>query len=245
SSAWPCATVSGVRSECAASRMKPRSRSAARCCSSTASWRRRTCQTMPRNTHVMSGISDSSERSTGVRSIAIVVTATTASSTPAVCPFVHRRKPYRNVIVIQIQWNGTVCHCGKTSIPTAQATQKAPHASSPRRSGVNDIAQVAHRADDAGTELVAQAVDADVDDVRMRVEVHLPDVGEQLLARARPAGAGHQVPQHAELALGQLDRGPAGAEVDATADEIEREPARAQVALGVRGRRRAAAQLGA
>ena len=92
-------------------------------------------------------------------------------------------------------------------------------------------------------DLVADAVHVDVDDVRVRVEVHLPHVGEQVLARARAAGARHEVAQDPELALGQLDRRRAVAEVDAAAHEIEREPPGAEMALGLGRRRRAAPQM--
>src|SRR6185295_15670363 len=110
---------------------------------------------MPRKTQVMSGISDSSALLSTARSIATDVTTITSPRTAAVCAFDQRRKPYRKVRVIQIQWNGTVCHCGNASIATAQPTQNAPHASSPRRSGVDHIAQVPHGLDDGATKLVA------------------------------------------------------------------------------------------
>ena len=55
--------------------------------------------------------------------------------------------------MIQIQWKGTVCHWGKASMATAQATQNAAHASSPLWSRLKDIAQVAHRADRPAADL--------------------------------------------------------------------------------------------
>src|SRR5215210_3780897 len=190
--------------------MNARSRSAIRRWSSTASWRRRTCHTIPTNTHVMSGISESSARLSTERSIATEVTAITAPSTTAVCSVLQRRKPYRNVSVIQIQWNGTVCHCGTASMATAHARQNAPHASSPRRSRIDDVAPAADGVHGAAPQLVAQTVDVDIDDVRLRVEVDLPHRGEQLLARARAPRARGEVQQDAELAFGQRDGPRAG-----------------------------------
>ena len=56
-------------------------------------------------------------------------------------------------------------------------------------------------------------------------------------------GAGHEVAQHAELALGQLDRRRAVAEVDAAAHRSSVSRAGAQMPLGLGRRRRAAPQV--
>ena len=53
--------------------------------------------------------------------------------------------------------------------------------------------------------LLAQASHAHVDDVRTRVEVIAPDVGEQPLPAQHLSRVHGEVMQEAELALGQID----------------------------------------
>ena len=55
-----------------------------------------------------------------------------------------------------------------------------------------------------GAELLAQAPDADVDDVRAGVEVVAPDLGEQALAAEHLAGVVDEVVQQPELAVREV-----------------------------------------
>src|SRR2546422_10211284 len=68
----------------------------------------------------------------------------------------------------------------------------------------NPIPRVPDGLDRLGAELLAQAADADVDDVRARVEVVAPDLGEQALAAHDLAGVQHQVLEEPELAVGEV-----------------------------------------
>jgi hypothetical protein len=91
------ANVIGVRSSCEASRAKSRSRADARASASTATWRRRACQTIARNIAAISGTSLNSSmpwwcETEACRSAVPVVTMTT-SRTRAVGHGFHSRKP--------------------------------------------------------------------------------------------------------------------------------------------------------
>src|SRR6266508_1716961 len=68
------------------------------------------------------------------------------------------------------------------------------------------IADIAHRLDQAGTELRPQPADVDVDHVGTGVEGVAPDVGEQLIAATDVASLAHQVAQQQELAVRQDHR---------------------------------------
>src|SRR2546423_2099859 len=84
----------------------------------------------------------------------------------------------------------------------AAANAAQPSSSQLRRSQA--IADVPHRLDlNARPELLPQPADADIDDVRARVEVVAPDVGEQALAADRVARVLHQLLQQSELAVGE------------------------------------------
>src|SRR3954453_15251610 len=72
------------------------------------------------------------------------------------------------------------------------------------------IAHVADRGHDVGAELAAQPADADVDDVRLGIELPTPNLAEQFLARADITAAEHEVAQQLELASRQADRAAAG-----------------------------------
>jgi hypothetical protein len=75
----------------------------------------------------------------------------------------------------------------------------------------------------SGPELLAQPADADVDDVRVRIEVITPDLGEQPLAADDLAGALEQAVQKLELTVGEIDQ--PVAELRLAAREVERETA--------------------
>ena len=55
-----------------------------------------------------------------------------------------------------------------------------------------------------GTELLPQAADADLDDVRAWIEAVAPDIREQLLAADDLALVAQQVAEQLELAIGQV-----------------------------------------
>src|SRR5437588_11920156 len=80
-----------------------------------------------------------------------------------------------------------------------------------------------------GAQLLPQAADADLDDVRARIEVQAPDRGEEPLAADDLAGPLGEMVEEAELAIGQ--RRHALAEAGLAAGEIERERARAEDAF--------------
>src|SRR5438874_3434720 len=77
-----------------------------------------------------------------------------------------------------------------------------------------------------GPELLAEAADADVDDVRVGIEVIAPDLGKQPLATDHLAGAFEQAVKDLELAVGEIDH--LVAELRLAARHIERECAGAQ-----------------
>src|SRR5438270_12420591 len=73
-------------------------------------------------------------------------------------------------------------------------------------------------------ELLAQSADADVDDVRARVEVVAPDLGEQALAAHDLARVEDQVVEEPELAVGEV--GDALAQERLPPRQVEPHPAR-------------------
>ena len=141
SSAWPSATVIGVRSSWDASWMNCRSRSLSRALdsytrriSSVALWRRRACHTMATNIADINGTSvisstGCSPLDTSIR-MKVAVSTITATRVTAVRPVPHTRKPYSRVRLTQMKWNGTVSQLGNTTMPARLATEKAIHAAS-------------------------------------------------------------------------------------------------------------------
>src|SRR5436309_216739 len=104
-----------------------------------------------------------------------------------------------------MKWNGIVSHGSQIAIATRFATAKAPQPSS---SGVGSLRlgkAVPRMADGLDRrfrpELLPQAADADLDDVRARVEVVAPDLGEQALAADDLARVEREVMEEAELAV--------------------------------------------
>src|SRR5690606_32273459 len=87
------------------------------------------------------------------------------------------------------------------------------------------VADAAHRLDERAVEatvnLVAQVVDVDIDHVRERVEVVLPDSIDDLRAGERPPGVAHEVLEQGELFRCEFDHLPAAARL--MPEEIERE----------------------
>src|SRR5262245_53082068 len=100
------------------------------------------------------------------------------------------------------------------------AAAKTPQATSSQYLRVHErIADVADGLDAADAELVPQPCHTDLDDVRPGIERIAPDVLEQLLAPAHPAGLAHHVGDERELASRQRRR--AAARVEDSSGEIE------------------------
>src|SRR6266542_1640227 len=103
-----------------------------------------------------------------------------------------------------MKWKGTVSHDLQTSIAPRFATANAPQASSRRLSLGKAVPRVTDGLDGRiRPELLPQAADADLDDVRARVELVAPDLGEQSLAAHDLAGMEREVVEEAELPIGE------------------------------------------
>src|SRR2546429_9272958 len=88
---------------------------------------------------------------------------------------------------------------------TRFAQANVAHATSTGLRCSKAITRMADRLDRrVGPELLAEPADADVDDVRPRVEVIAPDLRQEPLAADHLARMLHEVVQDAELAAGQL-----------------------------------------
>src|SRR2546423_12385653 len=98
-----------------------------------------------------------------------------------------------------MKWNGIVSQSCQRPIATRFAAANATHATSSPLRRSNPIPRVADGLDRGGAELLAQPADADVDDVRARVEVVAPYLGEEPLAADDLARVQHEVVQEAEL----------------------------------------------
>src|SRR5690242_6920367 len=100
-----------------------------------------------------------------------------------------------------MKWNGIVSQSGQSSIATRFAAAKANHAASTALRCNQPIAAMPHGLDRVGAELLPQPADADLDDVRLRIEVVSPDVREQALAADDLALVQDEVVQEPELAV--------------------------------------------
>src|SRR4051794_11894557 len=235
SSAWPRATVIGVRRRWEASRMKSRSRSAAARTSASDAARRRACQTIATNIALMSGTSVISSMPWPVCrelfSSAAPVVRPTTKRTRLVARGDQTRKPYRIVRLTQTKWNGTVCHSSSQSMMPTFAAANAPHASSGQRRAMRErVSGMADCFDHRAAELGAQAADVDVDDIGARVEAAAPDLLEQLGARAHLALVEREMLEQQELARGQRNR--PVARVGGAAVRVEGQAAGAQQPVG-------------
>src|SRR6266567_5927853 len=124
-----------------------------------------------------------------------------------------------------MKWNGTFSHRCQRTIASRFATAKANQASSIPLRRSKPVASMANRFDRrAGPELLAQPADADVDDVRARIEVVTPYLGEQPLAADDLARALEQAMEKLELAVGEIDD--PFAELDLAPREVECDCAR-------------------
>src|SRR2546423_14383615 len=123
-----------------------------------------------------------------------------------------------------MKWNGIVSQLCHRHIATRFAAANATHAISSDLRRSNPVPRVANGLDRVGAELLPQAADADVDDVRARVEVVAPDLREQALAADDLAGVQDQVMEEPELAVGEV--GDPVAEDRLAAREVDSQPAR-------------------
>src|ERR1051325_2188662 len=102
-----------------------------------------------------------------------------------------------------MKWNGIVSQSGQSCIATRFAAAKANHAASTALRRNKPIAAMSHGLDGVRPELLPKPADADLDDVRARVEVVPPDVREQALAADDLAFVQDEVVQEPELAVGE------------------------------------------
>src|SRR5436190_16681670 len=143
----------------------------------------------------------------------------------------HTRKPYSNVMLTQMKWNGTVSHVANRSMATRFTAANTAHAASSQftrfsghstRSGrIQAVPLAPDRLDHVRAELAAQTSDVDVDHVRTGVEVVAPHRREQAFLGHRLAGAAHQLLEQQELPLGQRD--PPRPGVGLPPDQVERQ----------------------
>src|SRR5438094_4241590 len=114
-----------------------------------------------------------------------------------------------------------VSQLGHSSIAARFAPANANHASSTKLRRSETITAMPHRLDGSVlAELLPQPPDADLDNVRARIEVVAPDVREQPLAAHDLALVEHQVVQEPELAVGE--GGDHVAELRLTARDVAR-----------------------
>src|SRR5690242_13950351 len=132
-----------------------------------------------------------------------------------------------------MKWNGIVSQSGQSCIATRFAAAKANHTASIALRRKKAIAAMPHGLDRVGAELLPQPADADLDHVRLRVEVVAPDVREQPLAADNLALVQDEVVQEPELPVGE--RRDDVAELRLPARYVEREQARAHDAAVLTG----------
>ena len=223
SSACPRATVIGVRSSCEASLDEPvlpleqAEVGHRHPLGVLHPWRRRrACQTIARNIAAISGTSVSSSTPgwypPATVQIAPPVATITTARTTAVVPLRQTRKPYSNVRLTQMKWNGTVSQSGIMVIAMRFATAKPPRDVDQSRQGQTErsrhepIPDAAHGGDHLVAELAPGAADVDVHDVGPRIEWY-PQTDERSRSfDTVSAGVAHQLPQEEELAVRERPR---------------------------------------
>src|SRR2546430_2208303 len=124
--------------------------------------------------------------------------------------------------------NGIVSRRGQSIIAAPFRKANPPHARS-RSLGRDAIADMADGLDGLSAELLAQTADADVDDVRARIEVVAPHVREQPLAADDLARVHDEQVQEAVVPVGEIadelaEPGDAGGAVDGEALRLESTP---------------------
>src|SRR5215212_1070398 len=123
-----------------------------------------------------------------------------------------------------MKWNGIVSHRSQPTIASRFAIANATQASSTALCRSEPIPGMANRFDRrVWTELLAEPANADVDDIRVRIEVIAPDLGEQSLAADHLAGAFEQAVKEPELAVREIDH--SLPELRLASGEVERERA--------------------
>src|SRR5581483_7354577 len=121
-----------------------------------------------------------------------------------------------------MKWNGTVSQYGHSHIATRFATAKATQAASRDLCRNQAVARIANRLDRRlRAELLAQAADEDVDDVRAGVEVEAPDLREEPFAADHLARVRGEMMEEAELAI--RERGDVLSHPRLPPREVERE----------------------
>src|SRR5436190_23459752 len=126
-----------------------------------------------------------------------------------------------------MKWNGMVSQRSQRIIASRFASANATQASSTALRFGQAVTGMADGVDRrSGAELLAQAPDADIDDVGVWVEVVAPDLREEPLAADHLACALEQAVQDLELAVGELHE--AIPELSLPAGDVERERAHAQ-----------------
>src|SRR5204862_7784649 len=126
-----------------------------------------------------------------------------------------------------MKWNGMVSQRSQRIIASRLAIANANHASSTALRFGQAVTGMADGFDRrSGAALLAQAPDADIDDVGVGVEVVAPDLREEPLAADHLACALEQAVQDLELAVGELHK--AIPELSLPAGEVQRERAHAQ-----------------
>src|SRR5207244_10401546 len=104
-----------------------------------------------------------------------------------------------------MKWKGIGSHGSQSAIATRFATAKMPHATSSRLGLGKAVPRMADGLDRRfRPELLAQAADADLDDVGARIEVVAPDLGEEALAAHDLARVEREVVEEPELAVGEV-----------------------------------------
>src|SRR5438270_11288730 len=102
-----------------------------------------------------------------------------------------------------------VSHPGQALMATKFATANTAHAASGQLRRSNPITRMADGLDRCvGSQLLAEAPDADVDDVGARIEVVAPDLREEPLAADHFALVLQQMVEDAKLAIRELNRRP-------------------------------------
>src|SRR5947208_14492859 len=118
-----------------------------------------------------------------------------------------------------MKWNGIVSQRSQRIIASRFASANASHANSTALRRSKPVTRMADRFDRrVWTKLLAQPADADIDDVRVRIEVVAPDLGEQPLAADHLAGAFQEAVEELELAVREIDH--AVAELRLAASEV-------------------------
>src|SRR5438067_382155 len=122
-----------------------------------------------------------------------------------------------------MKWKGIVSQLSQRTMARKFAPANSNQPSSQSLGRIEAVAGVTDGTDrGVVAELLAQATDADVDDVGAGIEVVAPDLGEQTLAAEHLARIGGQLVQQLELAVGELDDAVAGSRLPAC--RVEDEP---------------------